>query len=171
VSNEEPEEESPRPAKAGDHGDSDPAEEESAEEEVAASAEVVERPTKKKRAAERGEARRPRRAVRRSSPRDAEGAPDRPAPRDDVPAFALNFPSDPELDELVAAFEQGNYARVRKEAPELAKRTDRPEVRKAARELARRLDPDPIAVYLLAAAAALLAFLAVWFWAHPHELP
>ena len=93
------------------------------------------------------------------------------APRPDRPAFAADFPSDPELDDLVRAFEQGNYARVRREAPALAKRTDRPEVRRAARELARRLDPDPLAIYMLIAAALLLVFLAVWYWTHPHEAP
>ena len=87
------------------------------------------------------------------------------------PAFAADFPSDPALDELVSAFEQGNYARVRREAPALAKRTDRPAVRRAARVLARRLDPDPIAVYLLIAATLLLVFLAAWYWSHPLEAP
>jgi hypothetical protein len=51
------------------------------------------------------------------------------------------------------------------------KQTDRAEVRKAARELVKRLDPDPIAVYLLAGAALLLAFLALWYWTHPHVAP
>lgn len=96
-----------------------------------------------------------------------EAAPERAV----IPAFARNFPKDAELDALVAAFEQGNYARVRKEAPALAKSTRSPAVRKAARELSRRIDPDPIAVYLLAAASLLLLFLAVWYWTHPHEAP
>lgn len=90
------------------------------------------------------------------------------APRDDVPAFALSFPRDPALDALVEAFEQGDYARVRRESPALAKATDSDEVRAAARELARRVEPDPLAVYLLLGAAALLVFLAGWYWSHPH---
>lgn len=98
-------------------------------------------------------------------------APARAEPRDDMPTFAATFPRDPELDALVQAFEQGNYAHVRSEAPALAKRTEDPDVRRAARELARRLEPDPIAVYLLIAAALLLVFLAAWFWSHPHEAP
>jgi hypothetical protein len=89
----------------------------------------------------------------------------------DLPSFAAGFPSDPALDALLQAFEQGDYGRVRREAPALARRTDQPEVRKAARELARRLDPDPIAVYLLVTAVVLLVFLAVWYWTHPHEAP
>ena len=44
-------------------------------------------------------------------------------------------------------------------------------VRKAARELRKRLDPDPVAVYLLAGAGLLLAFLALWYWTHPHGAP
>jgi hypothetical protein len=90
------------------------------------------------------------------------------APREGVPPFARSFPRDPVLDALVDAFERGDYARVRREAPKLASEADRDDVRDAARELARRIDPDPLAVYLLAGAAALLAFLAAWYWAHVH---
>jgi hypothetical protein len=90
-------------------------------------------------------------------------------PEDDGgPAFARGWPRDPELDALVAAFEAGDYARVRAKAPELARSTESDAVRRAARELARRLDPDPAAVYMLMAAAALLVFLAGWYWLHPH---
>ncbi len=126
-------------------------------------------PAKKK--ASKAEALRRRRKPSKQSKDDADEEPPRPAYRDDVPAFALSFPKDPGLDALVAAFEAGDYARVRREAPALAKSTDRPEVRTAARELRKRLDPDPIAVYLLGTAALLLVFLAGWFWMHPHELP
>jgi hypothetical protein len=92
-----------------------------------------------------------------------------PAGDDDrVPAFAHAFPRDAELDALVAAFEAGDYARVRREAPALAQRTEDDAVRRAARELRRRLDPDPAAVYMLLAAAMLLVFLAGWYWLHPH---
>ncbi len=88
--------------------------------------------------------------------------------RTGVPSFARSFPIDPELDALLTAFDDGAYDRVRREAPALAKRTEREDVRLAARELARRLDPDPLMVYLLAIAALLLVALAGWFWAHPH---
>ena len=92
-----------------------------------------------------------------------------PAGNDDrAPAFARAFPQDAELDALVAAFEAGDYARVRREAPALAQRTEDDAVRRAARELRRRLDPDPAAVYMLLAAATLLVFLAGWYWLHPH---
>jgi hypothetical protein len=118
---------------------------------------------------------RPRRRKRRRK-REEAGAEPRSGPyraatpdeRGDLPAFARAFPRDPALDALVAAFSTGDYARVRREAPALAKITEHDDVRAAARELARRLDPDPLAVYLLGGAAVLLAFLAAWYWSHPH---
>ena len=86
----------------------------------------------------------------------------------ELPAFAHKFPKDAELDKLVAAFEAGDYARVRREGPVLARKTEDDAVRRAARELVRRLDPDPLAVYMLMAAVGLLVFLAGWYWLHPH---
>lgn len=140
------------------------------ESDEAPAAPAVAAPAKKKRSTRADELRRRRKPARRSADDEAD-EPARPAYRDDVPAFALSFPKDPALDALVAAFEAGDYARVRAEAPALAKSTDRPEVRTAARELQKRLDPDPIAVYLLGAATLLLVFLAGWFWMHPHAQP
>ncbi len=105
---------------------------------------------------------------------EAKASDEKPAATDDidegVPAFARSFPRDDDaLTALVAAFEAGDYARVRREAPALVQKTDRDDVRRAARELRRRLDPDPLAVYMLMAAAALLVFLAGWYWLHPHS--
>jgi len=101
-------------------------------------------------------------------------APRRTAPEDiDLdegrPAFARTWPHDATLDALVLAFEAGDYARVRREAPTLAERAESNAVRRAARELRRRLDPDPVAVYMLMVAGALLALLAGWYWLHPHS--
>ncbi|XYH97341.1 hypothetical protein ACMHYB_57885 [Sorangium sp. So ce1128] len=48
---------------------------------------------------------------------------------------------------------------------------ERAEVRRAARALLRRIDPDPLAVALLVAAVALLAFLSLWYWSHSHAAP
>ena len=107
-------------------------------------------------------------APREAPEPDDEAAPENADEDDGIPAFARAFPRDPALDALVTAFEAGDYARVRREAPALARQTESDAVRAAARDLARRLDPDPIAVYLLAAAALLLVFLAGWYWAHPH---
>jgi hypothetical protein len=148
-----PEEEAPRPADADEAAPAD-ADASPADDAVAA------RPARRKR------------KKKRPARPDDEIAPDEAPPRrHDVPAFALNFPDDPALAALVAAFEQGDYARVRREAPALVQQTESVAVRKAARELRKRLDPDPLAVYLLAGAALLLAFLAFWYWTHPHGAP
>ena len=101
-------------------------------------------------------------------------APDAPAPSAaparpalnaqgmERPAFVLAFPEDPALERLVRAFEAGNYARIRSDAPRVAAEASSPEVREAALELRRRIDPDPLAKYLLAITVALFAFLVVW---------
>ena len=78
------------------------------------------------------------------------------------PEFVLGFPEDPELERLISAFEAGNYAFVRREAPELAKKTNDPAVRDASLELRRRIEPDPLAMYLLLISVLLLVFLIVW---------
>lgn len=80
----------------------------------------------------------------------------------DRPRFILSFPNDPQLDALVHAFESGNFALVRSEAPKLAASATDPAVRDAALELRRRIDPDPTVVRLLLLAFALLVFVAVW---------
>lgn len=80
----------------------------------------------------------------------------------DRPGFLLDFPADPELDRLVTAFEAGNYALVRDEAPKLAEKTEDPRIRDAALELRRRIDPDPLARYLVLASAGLFLFLVLW---------
>jgi hypothetical protein len=81
------------------------------------------------------------------------------------PAFLLRFPHDPELEPLMAAFEEGNFAKVRREAPLLARRTRDEAVRRAAIELRRRIDPDPLLVVLLVFAISLLFFLVAWIYA------
>ncbi len=87
-----------------------------------------------------------------------------------VPAFAKDFPSDPALQRLVALFEQGNYAQVRKDGPALLKSTEDPAIRSAVKDVLKRIEPDPLALYLLVAAGALLVILAGWYWTHPHVL-
>jgi hypothetical protein len=84
------------------------------------------------------------------------------------PRFLLDFPDDPALNELVRAFEVGNYARVRSEATALAERTENAAVRSAALELRRRIEPDPLAKYLLGIAVLLLIFLTVFAY-HGHQ--
>jgi hypothetical protein len=129
-------------------------EEETAEAEASASAPSEEAP-------------RPRRKKKRRAAAEEEPEAAPPPPRGPArPAFARDFPEDPALDALVAAFEAGDYARVRREAPALARSTESDEVRVAARALRRRIDPDPAAVYLLGIASVLLVFLAGWYWLH-----
>jgi len=86
----------------------------------------------------------------------------------DRPPFAQAFPSDAELDRLLACFQAGDYASVRSGAPALAHATKSDDVRRAARELQRRIEPDRTATLLLGLAVALLAYLSWWHWAHPH---
>jgi hypothetical protein len=86
--------------------------------------------------------------------------------REDVPSFAGRFPRDEALDPLLAAFERGDYARVRKDAPELAKSAKDAAVRRAAEELLRRIEPDPLAKYMLIAASLLLVFFTIWYFSH-----
>jgi hypothetical protein len=80
------------------------------------------------------------------------------------PAFLLAFPDDPELEQLIAAFEEGDFARVRRDAPELARRTHDEAVRRAALELRRRIDPDALLVTLLGLSLALFAFIVAWIY-------
>lgn len=127
-----------------------------------------EAPTDEAEKSEAEEARPRRRRRKRAEAEAPEEAKASEEKRAEVPAFAATFPREPRLDALVAAFEAGDYARVRRETPALAKDTESAEVRAAARELLRRLEPDPLASYLLGIAALLLAFLAGWYWLHPH---
>jgi len=107
---------------------------------------------KKKRKKATSEAQGP--ALPKEIPLDADGR--------ERPLFVLAFPSDPELDRLVRAFELGNYAHVREHAPKLAERAESERVREAARELLRRIEPDPLIKILLGLSVTLLVALAVW---------
>jgi hypothetical protein len=82
------------------------------------------------------------------------------------PPFAAEFPRDPALDALLAAFEAGNFARVREEAPRLAARASDPSIARAARELLARTRPDPLARWVLVITGALLVALTAWWIAH-----
>ena len=80
------------------------------------------------------------------------------------PVFLLEYPHDPELERLIAAFEAGNFALIRRDAPELARRTRDEAVRQAALELRRRIDPDPLLLVMLALSMALLVFISLWIY-------
>lgn len=82
------------------------------------------------------------------------------------PAFARDFPRDPELDALVAAFARGDYRAVRERAPTLAAAATDERVRRACETLRARIEPDPASKLLLVFAAALLAFLTYWWVSH-----
>jgi len=82
------------------------------------------------------------------------------------PIFLLAFPSDEKLDELVRAFERGDYRTVRKAAPLLAKEATDPAVQDAASELYRRIQPEPALTYLLALAFGLLFFFMLHAYTH-----
>jgi hypothetical protein len=79
------------------------------------------------------------------------------------PAFAKDYP--PELDDLIEAFERGNYASVRKGADELSKSSDL-RIRDAAADLRSRTEADPMQKIMLGIVALLLVGLAVYWWAH-----
>ncbi len=76
------------------------------------------------------------------------------------PLFAADWPRSPYLDRLLVAFERGNYAYVRSEAPRVAERASDPAVKTAALELRRRIDPAPLAGFLVIIAIGLLVVLA-----------
>lgn len=78
------------------------------------------------------------------------------------PRFVLDFPDDPALAALSRAFEEGNYAVVRRDADAVARAATDPAVRDAALELRHRIEPDPMVKYLLGLAFALLVFLTIW---------
>ena len=78
------------------------------------------------------------------------------------PRFLLEFPNDPALQQLVSAFEAGNYRAVREGSAKLVASSEDPIVRASARELARRVEPDPLMKYLLFVAIGLFVFV-VWY--------
>jgi hypothetical protein len=86
---------------------------------------------------------------------------------DDVrPAFAREFPRDPELDALVAAFTAGNFARVRGEAPRVIASSSNDAVKRAVETLVTRTKPDPMAALLVGVTAVLLVALSAWWITH-----
>jgi hypothetical protein len=87
------------------------------------------------------------------------------------PPFARDYPSNVELDRLLAAFEAGDYASVREGAPKLAASTKDEQVRRAALDLRGRIDPDLVSGALLLVALALAIFLGLHFLRAGHEHP
>jgi hypothetical protein len=116
---------------------------------------------------------RPRRRKKKQRPAEpaqhAELRPELDARGRERPRFLLAFPRHPELEPLIEAFERGDFARVRREAPALADRAEDPAVRAAALELRRRIDPDPMLKLLVLGSIALLLFLTAYaYLGHSH---
>ena len=86
--------------------------------------------------------------------------------RTDPPAFTRDFPREAQLDALVRAFVDGDYARVRRDAPGIAKTAERDDVRLAARALLDRTQADPLMVWLLVLTGVLLLTLSLYWWTH-----
>lgn len=91
------------------------------------------------------------------------------AKTDDRPAFARDWPKNAALDRLLLAFQRGNYAFVRTEAPRIVGGKADPRVRAAAADLRRRIDPDPLAGILLLVAIALLVTLSGYYLSGSHQ--
>ena len=100
-----------------------------------------------------------------TAPREREAASHEEPRR---PAFARDFPRDAKLDAIVRAFADGDFARVRDEAPALAKSSDDEDVKRAATLLYERTKPDPLATWMLALTALLLIVLTGWWISHGH---
>lgn len=96
------------------------------------------------------------------------------SPHDDAaatpprPAFAAGFPQDPRLNALLVAFEKGNFAKVRSEAPRLAEDTDDEAIRAAALELRSRIEPGKVATLLWCIGAMLMVALYGFYLAKQH---
>jgi hypothetical protein len=102
-----------------------------------------------------------------SAPSEKEAPQPRPrlnAVGEERPAFLLEYPHDPELEDLIAAYERGDFAKIRDEAPALARRTGDEAVRNAALELRQRTEPDRLLVFFLLLSIGLLLFLVVWVY-------
>jgi hypothetical protein len=88
------------------------------------------------------------------------------------PKFAEEFPRVPSVDGLVDAFARGDYARVRAEGGRLAgSGVETEDVRRAARTIVARTEADPLAIWLLVIAGALLVALSGYWVAHGRAPP
>ena len=85
------------------------------------------------------------------------------SPRPDLPAFARDFPEEPRLDALVRAFADGDYARGRRDVPELVRTAESEAVKRAASELERRTKADPLMIWLLVVTGVLLVALSAYW--------
>jgi len=77
----------------------------------------------------------------------------------DRPAFTEGWPASADLERLLSAFERGNYAFVREEAPKVAAQTKNKQVKAAALDLRRRIDPAPLSGILILVGIGILVVL------------
>ena len=91
-----------------------------------------------------------------------------------LPPFARAYPKSEPLEQAVAAFEEGDYAKASEAAKALLGNDD-PNVAEAARDLVDRTKPDPSAKLLFALAAILLVGLSLYWMRNdgpdPHAAP
>ena len=89
-----------------------------------------------------------------------------PAPvRAERPAFARAYPETPAVDALLALFERGDYASLRRGAGTLME-TGEPDERRAAALLLKRTEADPFAKLVLLLTLALLAWVTYHWETH-----
>jgi hypothetical protein len=82
------------------------------------------------------------------------------------PGLARDLPDDPELDVLVAAFEAGDFGRVRALAKQLNASSKDDAVKRAAEVVLARTKADPLQTTLLLISALLLVLLSGWWVVH-----
>jgi len=85
------------------------------------------------------------------------------------PSYARDYPDDPELLELVDAFEAGNYRGVRDGAAHIAAGEKPEAVKNAARDLRSRTEPSRLQLLLLAITALLVIVLSAYEIARHHR--
>lgn len=78
------------------------------------------------------------------------------------PRFIFTYPADPQLAQLTAAFERGDFRSVGIGAKELEKTATDPAVKAAAHDLLLRIQPDPLVRWFWFVAVAVFTFLVVW---------
>jgi len=82
--------------------------------------------------------------------------------------FLDDFPEHEGLARAAAAFENGNYAEVRRLCQKLVEHEQDEDVRACARDLLRRIAPDRLVVGILWASFALLLLVSLWAYGHGH---
>ncbi len=98
-----------------------------------------------------------------SSPPSSPTSPAQQERGEGTPAFARGFPEEPRLDALVRAFQDGDYARVRRDAPALVETSESEDVKRAVTELVRRTRADPLMIFLVLVTGLLLLTLSVYW--------